>query len=126
MNRVVQMDIGGTAYPLCFSTAVSCAMDEKFHGYDGFNAVMQSDSIKARLDAALWMLDQLLQSGKRRAEWFGEAAPPPPTLAVLPDLFTVADLLGVVTKINEALAAGNARDVEAEPPKNAETTPGIS
>ena len=124
MNRTVEITINGVEYPLCYSTAVVCRAEDEFHGLSGFNTAIRSDSLKTKFDAVFWMLSQMLLAGQRYEHLRGCETPEPPSKPQLYDMFGVGDLVYLVGKINEAVAASSRREVDVETPKNATATPG--
>lgn len=116
------MTIRGTEHPLCLSTRVVCDVGEKYGDLAGLYEAMNAESLGAKLDAVLWMLAQLLRAGARYAALCGEEAPRPYTQDELADLLGVDELGGLMTAILETVTADTKREVEAEPPKNAEAT----
>lgn len=124
--RIGKLTISGVERPLCFSTRVVCDAQTRFGGLDGLMAAMGSDSLQTKLDAVTWTLARMLDAGARYVNLTQEgAAPPqPPTQEDLLDLYGPDDLVELVRAINTTMSAGAEREVDLEPPKNAEATDG--
>lgn len=123
--QAIMISIGGVERPLCFSTRVVCDAQARFDGLGGLQNAMASDNMQTKLDAVTWTLARMLDAGARFARLTGERQPEtlPPSQEDLLDLYGPGDLAELVRAIYDAIAVGSAREVEAEPPKNAETAP---
>lgn len=120
--RTEKMQINGRDYPLCFSTRVVCRVAERYGDLDGMYRAVQEDDIAKRLEAVTWVLGEMLAAGQRYAQLIGEDAPAPPSADDLLDLFGADDLGAMIQALADTVRAGQTREVEAEPPKNADTT----
>lgn len=108
--------IAGREYPLRFTLRVVKACTERYGSLEGlFDTTQQKDGLQA-LDESLWLLEAMLDGGRRYNEANGLEAPVPPDQETLLD---VLDLVEMQTAIHSAMAGDSARTVEADPPKNA-------
>ena len=122
-SRVATYKINGKEYPLCFTMGAAAAMMERYGDITKISDAITGDDANKCLTEAIWMLGQLLHSGCMHARLLGGDVPDPPGVCALYDLLTIGDLRDVRLAIMACLAAGSARNVEAEPIKNAEATP---
>ena len=123
-SRVTTYKINGKEYPLCFTMGAAAAMMERYGGIDKIADIINTKDEARCLTEAVWMLGQLLHAGCSRARLMGEDSPEPPGVQALYDLLTIGDLHSARVAIMGCLVAGSARNVEADPVKNAEATPG--
>lgn len=121
--RTASIEIGGKAHLLCFSARVVRAVTERYGGVEHIDTVLSAgDSLKA-LDEAVWLLATMMDGGARYAKINGLETAPPLTADELLDVMDLNDFGQLRTKITEAVVSGRETHVEADPGKNAETTP---
>ena len=72
---------------------------------------------------AVWLLATMMDGGARYAKINGLETAPPLTADELLDVMDLSDFGQLRTKITEAVVSGRETHVEADPGKNAETTP---
>lgn len=121
--RTASIEIGGKAHLLCFSARVVRAVTERYGGVEHIDAALSaSDPLKA-LDEAVWLLATMMDGGARYAKINGLETAPPLTADELLDVMDLNDFGQLRTKITEAVVSGRETHVEADPGKNAETTP---
>lgn len=121
--RTASIEIGGKAHLLCFSARVVRAVTERYGGVERIDmALSAGDPLKA-LDEAVWLLATMMDGGARYAKINGLETAPPLTADELLDVMDLNDFGQLRTKITEAVVSGRETHVEADPGKNAETTP---
>lgn len=121
--RTASIEIGGKAHLLCFSARVVRAVTERYGGVEHIDtALFAGDPLKA-LDEAVWLLSTMMDGGARYAKINGLETAPPLTADELLDVMDLNDFGQLRTKITEAVVSGRETHVEADPGKNAETTP---
>ena len=121
--RTASIEIGGKAHLLCFSARVVRAVTERYGGVENIDTALSAgDPLKA-LDEAVWLLSTMMDGGARYAKINGLETAPPLTADELLDVMDLNDFGQLRTKITEAVVSGRETHVEADPGKNAETTP---
>nr|DAZ48363.1 MAG TPA: tail assembly chaperone protein [Caudoviricetes sp.] len=121
--RTASIEIGGKAHLLCFSARVVRAVTERYGGVEHIDTALSAgDPLKA-LDEAVWLLATMMDGGARYAKINGLETAPPLTADELLDVMDLNDFGQLRTKITEAVVSGRETHVEADPGKNAETTP---
>ena len=121
--RTASIEIGGKAPLLCFSARVVRAVTERYGGVENIDTALSAgDPLKA-LDEAVWLLSTMMDGGARYAKINGLETAPPLTADELLDVMDLSDFGQLRTKITEAVVSGRETHVEADPGKNAETTP---
>lgn len=121
--KTAKVTIAGREYPVCYSTEVVCRCEETFGSSQAVFDKMGSKKLSEKLGALTWLTAQMLEAGWRYARWNKENADTPPTEETLRDLIGLDDVVTVQTALLEAVIGDAARDVEANPPKNATATP---
>lgn len=112
--RTAKIDIDGKSYLLCFSGRVIRNVSERFGGMkEMYIALGDPDQVKS-LDAAVWVLSQMIQAGDRYAVINGLDNPGALTFDQLYDLFDIQDFVGLYDKIKETITSGGARTVAAK------------
>ena len=99
-----------------------CGSCVKFDSYLTLSWLSAGDPLKA-LDEAVWLLATMMDGGARYAKINGLETAPPLTADELLDVMDLNDFGQLRTKITEAVVSGRETHVEADPGKNAETTP---
>ena len=128
--RTAKIDICGREYLLCFSARVVRAVTERYGGMERIDEALsgkdgtdaEPSAVKA-LDEAVWLLAAMMDGGARYAKLNGLETEPPLTADELLDVMDLNDFGQLRTKITEAVVSGRETHVEADPGKNAETTP---
>ena len=121
--RTASIEIGGKSHLLCFSARVVRAVTERYGGVEHIDTALSAgDPLKA-LDEAVWLLSTMMDGGARYAKINGLETAPPLTADELLDVMDLNDFGQLRTKITEAVVSGRETHVEADPGKNAETTP---
>ncbi len=128
--RTAKMTVDGREYLLCFSGRVIRNVTEKFGGMQEMYEALRSENQVSSLDAAVWVLAQMIQGGDRYAKFNGIDNPGGLTEDQLYDLFDIQDFAGIYGKIRETVNNGRTQTVSAKPGagpggrKNADATPG--
>lgn len=121
--RTASIEICGKEHLLCFSARVVRAVTERYGGVERIDTALSAgDPLKA-LDEAVWLLATMMDGGARYAKINGLETAPPLTADELLDVMDLSDFGQLRTKITEAVVSGRETHVEADPGKNAETTP---
>lgn len=121
--RTASIEIGGKAHLLCFSARVVRAVTERYGGVERIDTALSADDPLKALDEAVWLLSTMMDGGARYAKLNGLETAPPLTADELLDVMDLNDFGQLRTKITEAVVSGRETHVEADPGKNAETTP---
>lgn len=120
--RTATVSLDGEDRILCFSTGV---MEDVYSEYGGLQEFF--DAMNGKTDnpirAIIWALDKMMDAGARYARRRGIPAAEPLTADDLRELCDLSDLAGLQQAVLSTITAGNAREVEAEPPKNVTATP---
>ena len=128
--RTAKIDICGKEYLFCFSARVVRAVTERYGGMEHLDDALSGkagtdadpNAAKA-LDEAVWLLATMMDGGARYAKHNGLDNPPALTAEDLLDVLEISDFARLREKIAETITNGKEPHVEADPPKNAETTP---
>lgn len=120
--RTATIHLDGEDRILCFSTGVMEQVYEEYGDLNGFFAAL-TDQNGNPIKPLVWALDKMMQAGARYAKRKGIPAAPPLTADDIRDVCDLSDFANLQTTILSTITAGSAREVEAEPPKNGETTP---
>lgn len=121
--RTASIEIGGKVHLLCFSARVVRAITERYGGVERIDTALSADDPLKALDEAVWLLATMMDGGARYAKINGLETEPPLTADELLDVMDLNDFGQLRTKITEAVVSGRETHVEADPGKNAETTP---
>ena len=121
--RTASIEIGGKAHLLCFSARVVRAVTERYGGVENIDTALSAGDPLKTLDEAVWLLATMMDGGARYAKINGLETAPPLTADELLDVMDLNDFGQLRTKITEAVVSGRETHVEADPGKNAETTP---
>lgn len=121
--RTATIDICGREHLLCFSARVVRAVTERYGGVERIDTALSADDPLKALDEAVWLLSTMMDGGARYAKLNGLETAPPLTADELLDVMDLSDFGQLRTKITEAVVSGRETHVEADPGKNAETTP---
>ena len=121
--RTASIEIGGKAHLLCFSARGVRAVTERYGGVERIDTALSADDPLKALDEAVWLLSTMMDGGARYAKLNGLETAPPLTADELLDVMDLSDFGQLRTKITEAVVSGRETHVEADPGKNAETTP---
>ena len=128
--RTAKMSVDGREYLLCFSGRVIRNVTEKFGSLPAMYEAFSQDEQEKSLDAAVWVLSQMIQAGDRYAKLNGLENPGKLSFDDLYDLFDINDFTGIYSKIKETIRSGKQQTVTAVPDtpggggKNAAATPG--
>lgn len=136
-GRLVEFELGGAAYPLCFTLRAVEQFYQRYGDVDGWfprlleltrqeetdpetgetRVVAEGDQMKL-LAEVLWLLETLMDAGFRRAKADYMSAPRPLTLDELRDVVCIGDIARIRDAILRTVALGNGREVGAQAPKN--------
>jgi hypothetical protein len=123
MNRIGEIEIAGSTYPLNFSTKAAKEIAKRYNGLENIEDAFADKAVDAMMDEIVWLLSLLIAQGvayKRIVE--GEEVKGI-TADELEVVLGVADMTDVKDKIMNAMLGGMKREVEVEiDPKNVETT----
>ena len=121
--RTANIEIGGKAHLLCFSARVVRSVTERYGGMENIDEALSTEDTVKALDESVWLLAAMMDGGARYAKMSGLETPPPLTADELLDVMDLNDFVQIRTMIAETMTNGTTRHVEADPGKNAETTP---
>ena len=123
MNRIGEIEIAGSKYPLNFSTKAAKEIAKRYDGLENIEDAFSGKAVDAMMDEIVWLLSLLIAQGvayKRIVE--GEEVKGI-TADELEVVLGVADMTDMKDKIMNAMLGGMKREVEVEiDPKNVETT----
>ena len=123
MNRIGEIEIAGSTYPLNFSTKAAKEIAQRYGGLENIEDAFSGKAVDAMMDEIVWLLSLLISQGvayKRIVE--GEEVKGI-TADELEVVLGVADMTDMKDKIMNAMLGGMKREVEVEiDPKNVETT----
>lgn len=121
--RTASIEICGKEHLLCFSARVVRACTEKYGEVENIDSALSDDDHVKALDEAVWLLATMMDGGARYARLNEIPNAPALTADELLDVLDIGDFAKMRDKIAETITNGKETHVEAEPPKNAETTP---
>ena len=121
--RTASIEIDGKVHLLCFSARVVRAVTERYGGVEYIDEALSTEEPVKALDEAVWLLSAMMDGGARYAKMSGLETPPPLTADELLDVMDLNDFAQIRTMIAKTMTNGMSRHVEADPGKNAETTP---
>lgn len=121
--RTASIEIGGKAHLLCFSARVVRAVTERYGNMEHIDAALSADDPLKALDEAVWLLATMMDGGARYARLNEIPNAPALTADELLDVLDIGDFAKMRAKIAETITNGKETHVEADPGKNAETTP---
>lgn len=101
-------------YVLCFSARVVRACTERYGSIENIDKYLLEGTETQTMDESVWLLEQMIVAGDRYAKQEGIENPAPLTYDEIYDLCGLDDLMGMRTKIFDAIANGNERKVEVE------------
>jgi hypothetical protein len=121
MNRLSEINIAGTTYPLNFSVKAAKEISERYGGLENVDKAFTGKSVDEMMNEVIWLLSVLIGQGvayKRIVE--GEEIKSI-TTDELEIVLGVADLSDLKDQIMGAMLNGMDREVEVDA-KNSETT----
>ena len=118
--RIMIVNICGRDYPVCFSTRVLVAGEEKFGSLDGFERAVLSPDIAVK--DFIWFLSVMLDAGYRAEKTEDPDIQAPPSYEDLLDLIGMDDIPGIRKSMMQAQARRAERKVRLEEIKNARAT----
>lgn len=125
MNRIGEIEIAGSKYPLNFSTKAAKEISARYGGLENVDKAFDGKSIDAMMDEIIWLLSLLIAQGVAYKRIVDGEEIKGITADELDVVLGVADMAGLKDKIMDAMLGGMSREVEVEPdPKNAKTTQG--
>lgn len=120
--RTATITLEGQDRLLCFSAGVVEAACEKYGTLEAFFGALDADQY-TQLRTVIWALAQMMRAGANYAKRKGLETAPPLSEEDIRDCCDIGELTGLRAKVAETITNGSDRQVEAEPPKNAEATP---
>lgn len=138
-SRVINFELGGETYPLCFTLRAAEEFYIRYGDIDGWfprlleltrqeetdektgevRVLVEGDQIKL-LAEVLWLLETLMDAGSAHVWANGGDAPEPLKVDDLRDMVCIGDVARIRDAVLLTTAAGNAREVGAQAPKNGE------
>ena len=125
MNRIGEIEIAGSTYPLNFSTKAAKEIAKRYDGLENIGDAFSGKTVDAMMDEIVWLLSLLVAQGVAYKRIVDGEEVKGITADELEVVLGVADMAGLKDKIMDAMMGGMKREVEVEiDPKNAETTQG--
>jgi hypothetical protein len=123
MNRIGEIEIAGSTYPLNFSTKAAKEIAKRYDGLENIEGAFSGKAVDAMMDEIVWLLSLLIAQGVAYRRIVEGEEVKGITADELEVVLGVADMAGLKDKIMGAMLIGMKREVEVEiDPKNAETT----
>jgi hypothetical protein len=123
MNRIGEIEIAGSNYPLNFSTKAAKEIAKRYDGLENIEGAFSGKAVDAMMDEIVWLLSLLIAQGVAYRRIVEGEEVKGITADELEVVLGVADMAGLKDKIMGAMLIGMKREVEVEiDPKNAETT----
>ncbi len=125
--RTSTITLAGKERLLCFSTRVTLAVTQRFGSLEKmFDFLQKEEDAEKRMEASLWVLEQMMDAGYRYAQHEGMDVPEPLTTDEILDLSDPLEIVQMGAKIQETMTAGTDREVEARAPKKGKAGAGRS
>lgn len=121
--RTATVEIAGKSWPVCYSTAVMLACEERYGSANGVFEALSADALGEKMQALFWLTNQMLRAGVSYELFLGKPVESPPDEDELRDLLGMDDVLPLQRALVSAIVGDVSREVEAEPPKNAGAMP---
>lgn len=123
MARTGYITINGTQYPMCFSTRVLVALEErgKAEGKtvdETLQELVGGKENGVSISASFWLLSTMIDAGIRHEKLNGACDLTAPTYDELLDLVSPDEYGTMFTSISDTISGGQERTVEAEAPKD--------
>ena len=122
--KLKKINIAGQDYLLCFSALVMSACEEKDTSLPELLERIETDTQQGKVSTTFWLLYQMLLAGAAYAKRHSLANPDVPEYEDMLAEIDITDLESVKTSIYTTITHDNKANVEVEPSKNQETTPG--
>jgi hypothetical protein len=123
MNRIGEIEIAGSTYPLNFSTKAAKEIAIRYDGLENIEGAFSGKAVDAMMDEIVWLLSLLIAQGVAYKRIVAGEEVKGITAEELEVVLGVADMAGLKDKIMDAMMGGMKREVEVEvDPKNAEAT----
>ena len=122
--KLKKINIAGQDYLLCFSALVMSACEEKDTSLPELLERIETDTQQGKVSTTFWLLYQMLLAGAAYAKRHSLANPDVPEYEDMLAEIDITDLKSVKTSIYTTITHDNKANVEVEPSKNQETTPG--
>lgn len=123
MNRITEIEIAGTKYPLNFSLVAAKEVAKRYGGIESVTDIFDGKSTDEMMDEATWLLALLIDQGVEYKKIIDGEEVRKLTQDDLGVVMGVFEFKGLKDTLIGAMMAGMEREVEVEPdPKNAETT----
>lgn len=113
--RVCEIEIDGKQYPICFSTRVAIACQERAGSPEKVLNKIASEDIQE----IFWLLTQMIAAGCGYKKMNGEETPTPIGYEELVDIVGVDDYPSMFTAISNAIQKDTTRTVKTKPAKTA-------
>ncbi len=126
-NRVVFFELYGKQYPLCCTVSAKAKIDEKWGSLDAWAELVEEhgeDVFALAVEMTKILMDGGAAHMRVQSKISGEEIELPTELSLdeLCNLIPVLDCPVLMTRLSDALTAGQHVTVEIEPEKNGETT----
>lgn len=123
MNRITEIEIAGTKYPLNFSLNAAKEVAKRYGDIERVTDIFDDKSTDEMMDEATWLLALLIDQGVEYKKIVDGEEIRKLTQDDLSVVMGVFDFTGLKDTLIGAMMAGMDREVEVEPdPKNVEAT----
>ena len=125
MNRIGEIEIAGSTYPLNFSTKAAKEIAKRYDGLENIEDAFSGKAVDAMMDEIVWLLSLLIAQGVAYKRIVDGEEIKGITAEELEIVLGVADMGDLKDKIMDAMLGGMKREVEVDDdPKNGKTTQG--
>lgn len=124
MNRITEIEIGGTKVPLNFSVLAASKIYERFGDVSGMQEAVTSGFTEKSIQDTLWVLELLAEQGRAYEKIRNSAEVEQLHTEGLEVLLGIHEFNEIRSKIFEAVSKSVMPTVETKPPKNAGATQG--
>lgn len=111
--RTAEITLNNETYPLCYSTAVMMAVEERGETVNGFLQKVDDGNVTAKIT----LLHDLMCAGHTYAKACGQESPEPPTVEQLKNTTGPDDFDNIAAALHAAVVGGKTPKVEVQPPK---------
>lgn len=122
--KTVRVEIDEREYILCCPISVMKELNEHFGGMEKIDEALSQNDLSAVIDESMWILSTLMKAGERYAEKNSLDHNKALSVEQLQDLCDISTLFDIRESIFDVLSASAKQEIELEPAKNQDTTPG--
>lgn len=123
-GRIVEFELDGAVYPLCFTLRAAEDFWARYNDIDGWMDRLQElhagGDVMTILAEYVWLLHTLMTAGFYRTAKNQDETGAPPSFDRMCDLVCAGDISRIRDIIIKTIGAGNSREVGVKAPKNGE------